>query len=163
MSIAIRPTLGFEVVDWLEAMLVHGPGDIQGTPLELDDELRAFVLRAYELRPDGTRAYRRAFLGRAKGRGKTELAAALACAELLGPVRFDGMNAQGEPVGAPVIGPEVICIATEEQQSGLTYGAAVYMLQNGAAGDEYDGASSRSQMIAAIVAAKHRAPAMPRS
>jgi len=34
---ALRPTLGPLVCDWVEEMLVHGPGDIQGSPITLDD------------------------------------------------------------------------------------------------------------------------------
>src|SRR4051794_3844515 len=80
------PTLGRVVCDWMETYLVHGPGDIEGRPLRLTDEQRAFLWRVYELRPDGRRRYRRAVYSRRKGVAKTELAAAISCAELLGPV-----------------------------------------------------------------------------
>jgi hypothetical protein len=29
------PTLGWTVIDWIENYLVHGPGDIQGSPSSL--------------------------------------------------------------------------------------------------------------------------------
>jgi phage terminase large subunit-like protein len=132
-----RPTLGFGVCDWIEDNLVHGPGPVQGDPIVLDDEFRAFILRAYELRPDGARAYRRCFLSRAKGRGKSELAAMLACAELLGPVRLDRWE-DSEPIGTPVIAPEILCFATEEQQAGLVFRAALYMLTHGPVAERYD-------------------------
>jgi len=62
-----------------------------GEPIVLDDEFYEFVVRAYRLDPEiGRRRYRRAFLSRAKGRAKSELAGMLASAEALGPVRFDG-------------------------------------------------------------------------
>jgi replicative DNA helicase len=49
--------------DWIEANLVHGPGDLRGQPIELDDEKRALVYRLYEIWPEGTpRAGRRRFL-----------------------------------------------------------------------------------------------------
>lgn len=116
------PTLGWEIVDWIETYLVHGPGDVQGEPIELDVEMARFVCHAYRLREDdGRRFYRRAFLSRPKGRAKSELAGMIACAELLGPVRFDGWNAQGDPVGRPVVSPFIRCLATEEGQSGNTY------------------------------------------
>ena len=38
-------------------------------------------------------------------------------AEALGPVRCDGFDAAGEPVGRPVMGPFVRVMATEEEQS----------------------------------------------
>jgi hypothetical protein len=147
---SLPPSLGGHVCRWLETYLVHGPGDIQGDPIVLDDELRAFVWRAYELRPDGARRYRRGFLSRPKGRGKSELAAMVAGAELLGPVRFDHYAdagevceftgytfTAGEPVGRPVTAPEVLCIATEEGQAGFVYLAARYMLRNGRAAEFY--------------------------
>lgn len=91
----LNPTLGPEVCDWVETYLVHGPGDVQGMPVELDDEFRSFIYRCYEIYPSdhalaGRRVYRRAVLSRPKGRAKSELAAMLCCAELLGPVRSTG-------------------------------------------------------------------------
>lgn len=132
------PTLGYEVCDWIEAYLVHGPGDVQGEPIVLDDEYASFICHAYRLRPDGRRDVRRAFLSRPKGRAKSELAAMLACAEALGPVRFDGWNAQGDPVGRPVKSPEVLCFATEEGQTENTYGNVHYMLGEGEVARQYN-------------------------
>jgi phage terminase large subunit-like protein len=146
----LPPSLGGHVCRWIETYLVHGPGDIQGERIDLDGELRAFIWRAYEQRQDGARRYRRAFLSRPKGRGKSEVAAMLACAELLGPVRFDHYAdagevcdltgytfTAGEPVGRPVTAPEVLCIATEENQAGFVYLSARYMLRNGHAAEFY--------------------------
>ena len=146
----LPPSLGGQVCAWIETYLVHGPGDVQGDPIELDDELRAFVWRAYELRASGHRCFRRAFLSRPKGRGKSELAAMLAGVELCGPVRFDHYAdagekctvtgytfAAGEPVGKAITAPEVLCIATEEGQAGFVYQAARYMLRTGEAANFY--------------------------
>ena len=133
----LGPTLGFEVIAWQEAFLVHGPGDVQGEPWLVDDEFAHFLLHAYELDGDGRRTVRRAALSRPKGRGKTELAGAIADSELLGPVRFDGWDGDGQPIGRPVRGPQVLCLATEEGQAGTTYSTAAYMLAEGAAADEY--------------------------
>jgi phage terminase large subunit-like protein len=139
----LRPTLGPLVCDWIETYLCHGPGDVQGQPLVLDDEYRAFIWKAYELFPkghrlEGRRVYRRAFLSRPKGRAKSELAGAVVCAEAVGPVRFDGWDSRGRPVGRPVLSPVVKCYATEETQAGNTFDNAVYMLSEGFAADEYD-------------------------
>ena len=123
-------TLGWEVIGWIEKYLVHGPGDVQGEPIFLDDEFTRFILKCYELRPDGRRKVRRAFISRAKGRAKSELAGMLACVEALGPVRFDGWNAKKKPVGRPVTAPEILAVATEEGQADNTYSNVVYMLQN---------------------------------
>ena len=81
-------SLGLQVIDWVETFLVHGPGDIEGEPIRLDDEFAAFIVRAYELNPDGLRRVRRAVLSRPKGRAKSELAAFLSIVEALGPCRF---------------------------------------------------------------------------
>ena len=122
--------LGPQIVEWIETYLCHGPGDVSGEPIELDDEFYAFVVKAYRLDPStGRRAYRRAFLSRAKGRAKSELAGMLVCAEALAPVRFDGWDAQGEPVGRPVKSPYIRCLATEEGQSGNTYDNVSTMME----------------------------------
>lgn len=121
-------TLGPQVIDWIETYLVHGPGDVQGQPIELDDELARFICNCYALTPDGRRIYDQALLSRPKGRAKSELAGMIACAEALGPVRFDGFDAYGDPVGRPVTYPFIRCLSTEEGQSGHTYLNISYML-----------------------------------
>jgi phage terminase large subunit-like protein len=116
------PSLGPQLVQWYETYLVHGPGDVMGDPIELDDEFYEFIVRAYRLDPEtGRRVYRRAFLSRAKGRAKSELAGMMVCAEALAPVRFAGWDASGNPVGKPVKTPFIRCLATEEGQSGNTF------------------------------------------
>lgn len=128
------PSLGPQVVDWIETYLCHGPGDVQGTPIELDDELYEFVVRCYRLDPEtGRRVYRRAFLSRPKGRAKSELAGMLVCAEALGPVRCDGWDAKGDPVGRAVRSPFIRCLATEEGQSGNTFDNVAVMMDHLAA------------------------------
>jgi phage terminase large subunit-like protein len=139
----LNPTLGAEVVDWIETYLVHGPGDVQETPIELDDEFRTFIYRAYEVYPKnspqaGRRVYPRAFLSRPKGRAKSELAGMLCCVEALGPVRFAGWRGN-TPIGAPVVSPIIKTLATEESQAGNTFDNAYFMLQNGAAAGAYGG------------------------
>jgi hypothetical protein len=138
-----NPSLGAEVCSWIETFLCHGPGDIQGQPIELDDEFRAFIWRAYEVYPKGhphagRRVYPRAFLSRPKGRAKSELAGALCCVEALGEVRLDGWRGN-TPIGAPVVSPIIKNLATEEQQAGYNYEHAFYMLQNGSAYDAFPG------------------------
>ncbi len=137
-----RPTLGWQVIDWIETYLCHGPGDVQGDPIVLDDEWASFILRAYEVEPadsprSGQRAYTEAWLSRPKGRAKSELASMISCAELLGPVRFDGWDAAGQPVGRAPRYREVLSLATEEGQAGFVYLGSKFMLENGKAADEY--------------------------
>jgi hypothetical protein len=143
------PSLGFALVDWLERFLVHGPGDVQGDPLELDDELAQFIIDCYRVHPrrsrrPGRRAVSLAELSRAKGRAKSELAGALVCAEFCGPVRFDHWATAGEvsswgyeyepgePVGRLVTYPFIRPLATEEGQTGNTYGNVDVMLRHAA-------------------------------
>lgn len=133
-------SLGFYAIAWIERFLVHGPGDVQGEKIELDDELAAFTLKAYQLDNQGSRKIRRAFLSRAKGRNKSGFAAMLECFEALGECRFDhwaqpgevsdwGYEYEpGEPVGRQITYVEVLNVATEESQAGNTYDAVYYML-----------------------------------
>lgn len=133
-------TLGFYAIAWIEQFLVHGPGDVQGQPIELDDEFAAFILKAYAVDGRGKRKIRRAFLSRAKGRNKSGLAAMLVCFEALGECRFDHwaepgevsdwgyVFEPGEPVGRQLTYVEVLNVATEEGQAGNTYDGVYYML-----------------------------------
>jgi phage terminase large subunit-like protein len=135
-------SLGFTAVEWIETYLCHGPGDVQGDDLEIDDEMHAFIVKAYRLdAATGRRKVNRAFLSRPKGRAKSELAGALVCFEALGPCRFDGWDANGEPVGREQVYPFIRCLATEENQSGNTYDNVTAMLEHLVEnfGDEFPG------------------------
>jgi len=133
-------TLGFAAISWIEHYLVHGPGDVQGQRIDLDDEFATFTIKAYEVDARGQRKVRRAFLSRAKGRSKSGFAAMLECFEALGPCRFDHWAEvgdvsewgyeydEGEPVGRPLTYVEILNVATEESQAGNTYDAVYYML-----------------------------------
>jgi phage terminase large subunit-like protein len=131
----LERTLGPLVVAWIEENLVHGPGDVQGQPIVLDDEQVRFVFRAYEIDDRGRRIVRRAVYSRPKGRAKSELAAMIVCVEGLGPARFDGWASNGMPMGRPVTSPIILCVATEEGQADNTYAAVHYMLAEGAVAD----------------------------
>ncbi len=139
-------SLGWVAVWWIETFCVHGPGDVQGTPVELDDEFTAFIVDVYALGDDGKRLYDSAFLSRAKGRAKSELAAFIVMFEAMGPSRFshfavDGENYErdgyvyryepGEPVGSPITAPFIRCLATEEGQAGNTYDNVYFNLTEG--------------------------------
>lgn len=134
------PTLGPEVCDFIEAKLVHGPGDLLGEDVHLTDEERVFIWRAYEVFPKdhpraGRRRFKRAAYSRRKGVGKTELAQFLAIVEMdpEGPVRCDGWRRQGRawiPVGRPVRDPFIPMVSTtREQVEGLAYGGVKAILE----------------------------------
>ena len=131
-------SLGFQVIAWIELMLVHGPGDIEGSSINLDDEFAKFIIKCYEVDSTGKKIIRRAVISRSKGRAKSELSAFIAMAEALGPVRFSHWAVEGEisthgyqfekgePVGIPVKRPEIICLATELGQADNAYGNILY-------------------------------------
>jgi hypothetical protein len=115
-------SLGYELLDWIHAYCAHGPGDAQGEPLDWDDEIRDFVIDCYELDPfTGRRLVKEAVFSRPKGRAKSEVAGMIAAAEGFGPVRCDGWDADGQPVGRRVVSPLIKCLATEEGQAGNTF------------------------------------------
>ncbi len=139
-------SLGWLAVWWIENFCVHGPGDVQGTPVELDDEFTAFIVDAYALDAEGKRLYDSAFLSRAKGRAKSELAAFIVLFEAMGPARFAGWAKGGEtyerdgsvytygagdPIGQPITAPIIRCLATEEGQAGNTYDNVYFNLTEG--------------------------------
>lgn len=140
------PTLGPQVCDFIEAYLVFGPGDLLGHPARLDPEKRAIIYRLYEIYPRGhelagRRRFRRCALSMRKGTAKTELAAWLAAVELhpLGPVRCDGWDANGNPVGVGVTDPYIPMVAyTEEQSDELAYGALMKILEYSELANDFD-------------------------
>lgn len=132
------PTLGFQVADFIQDLLVHGPGDLLGEDIELTDEELLFLARAYEVYPrghrlEGRRRFKRCVLSRRKGVGKTEVAALIAVVEMdpAGPVRFGGWDAAGDPVGRPVRDPYIPMVATTlDQTEDLAFGAVHAILSH---------------------------------
>lgn len=140
------PSLGAQVCAFIEEKLVHGPGDLRGVPVILDPEKRGLLYRIYEVFPKshpqaGRRRFRRVALSLRKGSSKTELAALIAAVELHpdGPVRCDGFDARGEPVGRGVTDPYIPLVAyTEEQSDELAYGALKVILEHSTVVDDFD-------------------------
>lgn len=125
---------------------MHGPGDVEGQAVELDDELTEFTVDCYALGPKGRRLYDSAFLSRPKGRDKSGHASRFTLFEAFGPCRFAGWAEggetfrwrdfvyeyrPGEPMGRPVTYPFIRCLATEEGQAGNTYDAVFFNLTEG--------------------------------
>jgi hypothetical protein len=140
------PTLGPQVCDFVEAYLVHGPGDLRGMPATIDAEKRALIYRAYEVYPPGHpqagyRRFDRVVFSQLKGSAKTELAVWLAIAELdvEGPVRCDGFDAHRNPVGRSVTNPYIPMMAfTEQQSEDLAFGAMLVILEHSKIINRYD-------------------------
>lgn len=139
------PTLGPQVIQWMEAFLVYGPGDIRGERLRdrpMDAETVAIINRAYEVHPrTGKRRFHRVALSMRKGTAKTEKLAWLACAELHheAPVRFAGWDAQHRPVGRSVDDPYIPVVAyTEEQVDELLFGAIYTIISESPLANDFD-------------------------
>ena len=139
-------SLGWIAIWWIETFCVHGPGDVQGEAIDLDSEFAAFILDCYALEGSGRRNYDSAFISRAKGRAKSELAGFITLFEAMGPARFAGWAEggetyerdgyvytykAGEPIGKPVTAPVIRCLATEEGQAGNTYDNVYFNLSEG--------------------------------
>jgi hypothetical protein len=122
------PTLGYDVGEWIEAHLVIPDGYRKGESYRLTDEMWRFLLHYYRLFPhaapwpaaDGFSHYG-GQLRRSQKWGKDPFGAAINWAEALGPTRFDGWDAYGEPVGAPYPTPLIACLGTSEEQTDNTW------------------------------------------
>lgn len=140
------PTLGEQVCDFLEERGVYGPGDLAGKPYELSDEKRALIYRAYEVYPKGhrlagRRRFKRVCWSVRKGLAKTELQGLVCYAELHpdAPVRCDGFDAYGEPVGRPVSSPYIPMLAyNKDQVEELAFGVLSYVCAEGPDADLFD-------------------------
>ncbi|ARC55989.1 hypothetical protein AS850_02735 [Frondihabitans sp. 762G35] len=145
------PTLGPELADFIEDRCIFGPGSIAGEPAKLDAEKRAALYRLYEVYPKGhrlagRRRFQRGALEWRKGMAKTEFAAWVTFAELHpeAPVRADGFNSQGDPVGRPVSFPFIPMMAvSQEQVSDLAYGVLKYIVENGPDNGIFDSSLER--------------------
>lgn len=135
----------------MEECSIFGPGSLKGQPYRLDDEKRASLYRAYEVYPKGhpwagRRRFKRVGLSVRKGLAKTEFLAQIAFAELHpdGPVRCDGFDASGNPVGRPVVDPYIPLLAvTVEQVEELAYGALYVLCTEGPDADLFDATLER--------------------
>lgn len=148
------PTLGFQVLDWIETYLIVPDGPAAGQPLVLTPEQAQFVLNFYAVDPTfegpavrgnalvNGRRIRRAILLRPKGWGKSPLLAALCLIEVLGDVVLDGWDADGEPVARPWTSlgfkAKAQIVAVSEDQTANTWDPLLEMARNGPVYDEYD-------------------------
>jgi hypothetical protein len=145
------PTLGALVCDFIEERAIFGPGDLKGQPARLSPEKRAIIYRAYEVYPPGhplagRRRFKRVAWSVRKGLAKTETMAWVAYTELHpeAPVRCDGFDAYGEPVGRPVESPYIPLLAySKDQVEELAYGALYVMVTEGPDADLFDASLER--------------------
>lgn len=140
------PTLGPQICDWIEDNLVYGPGDLRGQRYKIEPEFRALIYRMYEVVPKGKpgagrRRFNRAAINVRKGTAKTEKGAIIAACELHpdAPVRCDGWDANGDPVGIGVRDPYVALVAyTQEQTEELGFNVLRTILSEGPLAEDFD-------------------------
>ena len=132
-----KHTLGPQVAAWIEAFLVHGPGDVMGQPITLTADEKRYLAWAYEVNDTGKRVVRRAVRGLPKGSRKTEFAAWVALAEMAGPVRFEAW-VDGKPAGKRVHDPYVVCAAASYEQADLLFTAARAAVTEGPLNDFFE-------------------------
>lgn len=141
-----RRSLGRLALWWVETFSLIGRGGATGKPVTHSPEYIQFYLNAYALKPDGRRRFNRVSLWRPKGCNKSGLGNDLALFEAFGPCRFDHWAKPGEtytflgqtyyylpgePVGRPVQRPEILCLATSEDQSGNIFDSIYYNCTSG--------------------------------
>lgn len=159
-----RKTLGFQVLDWGSTYLGQPDRVTKGERWEYTTEQALFLLRFYEVDEHGRFTYRRAVLERSKGWGKSPLLAAICCTELIGPVEFNGWDAEGEPVGKPHPSPLVQIAAISESQVNNTMALVSEMLIEGEAINAYPMLDPRmSKVTAGRGRLLERVTASPRS
>jgi len=145
------PTLGPALADFIRERCIFGPGSLAGRPAVLDAEKLAALYRIYEVFPQGhrlagRRRFQRASIEWRKGLAKTEFAAWVIFCELHpdAPVRCDGFDASGRPVGKPVAFPYIPMMAhTQEQVAELAYGVLKYVVEEGPDADLFDSSLER--------------------
>jgi hypothetical protein len=127
------PTLGYLVADFIEASCAIPDGDHQGEAFVLTDEMLRHLLWFYRIDPASGRWYfeRGSQLVRPQKWGKGPFSAGVTCAEAQGPVRFDGWDAAGEPVGRPWPTPWIQITAVSEDQTDNVWRALVPMIELG--------------------------------
>jgi hypothetical protein len=130
------PTLGYEIGEWIEAHVVIPDGYRRGEQYLLTDEMWRFLLRFYRIdEAEQSLRYYGGQLRRSQKWGKDPFGAAIILAEALGPARFDGWNASGEPVGKPYPTPYIPCLGTSEEQTDNTYLPLLDMIRLGPLAD----------------------------
>ena len=129
------PTLGYLVIDFIEAKCVIPDGERMGDPFLLTEEMQLNLLHVYRLDPvTGRFVYDRGDqLCRSQKWGKGPFSAARICAECHheGPVLFGGWDADGEPIGRSWATPNSEIAAVSEKQAGNIYKALLGMVREG--------------------------------
>lgn len=129
------PTLGYQVGALIQERVVVPDRDDQGQPFILSVEQAGWTLHFYRLDPHTGRfvAFRGGQWVASQKFGKGPFTGALVIGEAHpeGPVRFDGWDAYGQPVGKPWRTPWIQITASAERQTANIWDALVPMIQLG--------------------------------
>lgn len=114
-------SLGWGVLNWWADYVNTPGGDHAGTAFMPTLEQARFTLWWYAVDNEGRYVYREGILRRLKGWGKDPFAAALALAELCGPVAFSHFAENGQAVGKPRHAAWVTVAAVSQDQTKNTF------------------------------------------
>lgn len=115
-------TLGWGVLNWWAEYVKTPGGDHAGEMFMPTLEQARFTLWWYAVDEDGSYTHGEGVLRRLKGWGKDPFAAALALAELCGPVAFSHFDANGDPVGKQRHAAWIQVAAVSQDQTKNTFG-----------------------------------------
>lgn len=124
-------TFGDQVIAWCEETLAQPDGILAGEPWRFAPYQERWILWWYSVDAIGKLLFRAGQLVLPKGMGKSPFAAAIACAELAGPVIFDHFDKNGQAVSAPHPSPYVQIAARSEDQTKNTLSLARGMFERG--------------------------------
>jgi len=110
-------TLGWDVLAWTAEFLRQPDGPETGRPWQYTPEQARFLLWWYAIDAAGRFCERYGMLRRVKGWGKDPIAATICGVEFVGPCRFDGFDAHGNPVAVPHPASWVLIAAVAKDQT----------------------------------------------
>lgn len=128
------PTLGPQVAAWIEDNCPVPDGYRRGHRMMLSFAQLRFLVNFYAIDRDQLRYYG-GQLRRPQKWGKDPFGAAIVLGEALGPARFDGWDANGDPVGAPYPTPYIPILGVSEDQTDNTYRPLLTMIREGPLAD----------------------------
>lgn len=131
-----RFSLAPQVFDWCGRYIRQPDGPDAGGPWQFTQEQRRFLFYFYAIDQSGRWLWSRAVLRRPKGWGKTPYMAAIALAELCGPVRFGGWR-DGAPLAVPVSLPLVQLAGVSLKQTDNTMSMVLAMIHESPIIDDY--------------------------
>lgn len=110
-------TLGWQILAWTAEYFRQPDGPDAGRPWRYTGEQARWLLWWYALDDVGRFIFRSGMLRRVKGWGKDPIGATLCGVEFVGPCRFDGWDANGEPVAIPHPASWVLTAAVSRDQT----------------------------------------------